>query len=202
MAPRIVLVRHGRSAHAPGGWMDVQGMRRWFDDYDRAGIADDDAPPAPLRELAERAGLVVASDLPRAQMSAERLAPGQPVVVSPLLREVPIVLPELGTIRMPIAAWALATGVRHAVARVRGTPAPAEARKQARHAAEWLAGLADRHEEVLVVTHANLRGLLSDVLVGAGWEREPGGARLAHWSAWTFVRGANARMTGSWVARR
>lgn len=49
---RLVLVRHGRSAHVhTAGWIDGAGLRAWAGAYDAAGIRDDDRPPAPLAAL-------------------------------------------------------------------------------------------------------------------------------------------------------
>jgi broad specificity phosphatase PhoE len=185
--PRVVLVRHGRSAHAPLGWVDADGLRRWLAAYDVAGITPDDAPPAALRALASNGALVVASDLPRAVASAERLAPGAPAHASPLLRETPLPIPALLGLRLPIGGWALAMGAGMAYRRLRRVPHPDGALAQSASAAAWLAGLAGEHRLVLAVTHSNVRGLVAGALMAAGWRREPGGGRFAHWSAWTFT---------------
>ena len=42
---RLLLIRHGRSAHAHAGALDRAGMERWLADYDAAGILDEDARP-------------------------------------------------------------------------------------------------------------------------------------------------------------
>jgi broad specificity phosphatase PhoE len=191
---RLVLVRHGRPAHAGRGWYDAAGMRGWLEAYDAAGLADDDAPPPALAALARDAALVAASDLPRARDSAARLAPDAPVVQSPLLRETPPAFPPLGPVRLPLAGWALAVGVRLAYQSARGVPAPTPALRQAREAARWLTELADRHGLVVAVTHVTVRGLIADALGAAGWLAEPAARRLtgryaqryAHWSAWSF----------------
>jgi hypothetical protein len=47
-APRLVLVRHGRSAHVHRGWIDRAGLDRWQLAYDAAGLHDADAPPPAL----------------------------------------------------------------------------------------------------------------------------------------------------------
>ena len=190
-AGRLVLVRHGRPAHAERGWYDAAGMRGWLDAYDAAGLAADDAPPPALVALAHDAALVITSDLPRARESAARLAPDAPVVYAPLLRETPPAVPPFGPVRLPLVAWVLAVLARVAYQSARGVPAPVAARRQAREAARWLAGLADAHGLVVAVTHMTVRGLIADELAAAGWGREPGpgrlAARYAHWSAWTFA---------------
>ena len=89
MTARILLVRHGPSAHAHDGrWMHRYDVPRFEDAYDAAGIRDDPPPPAQLRSVAATAGVVCASDLRRAIESASRVAPGGELVVLPLLREV------------------------------------------------------------------------------------------------------------------
>src|SRR5689334_11681773 len=92
---RIVLVRHGHSAHtASPGWIDASGVERWREAYDAAGILDDSNPPAPLVAAAARADCVLTSDLKRALASAERLAPGRAARVSPLFREMYLEIPR------------------------------------------------------------------------------------------------------------
>jgi hypothetical protein len=187
MTPRVILVRHGRSTHPVTGWLDTDGLHRWFADYDAAGIAPNDEPPAALRALASSAGLVVASDLRRAIESARRLVPETPLQTSPLLRETPLRIPVL-RVRLPILGWALAVGVGSVIQRLRRAPHPAEFVAQAAGAAEWLGDLAERHGTVLAVTHSIMRGHIATALVSAGWRRAPGGGRSTHWSAWSFAR--------------
>ena len=204
---RIVLVRHGRSAHLPTGWLTVEGVRRWYEDYDAAGLAPGEAPPAALLALAERAaaaGTMVASDLPRAIASAALLAPSVPALASPLLRELALEtpaapLPALGGARLPLTGWALVYGTRWAAARLRGTAPPgvdAAARERAAAAAAWLAGLARDATGsgglVVAVTHASFRGLLATALVRAGW-RGPASRSLRPWSAWDLTRAPGDR---------
>lgn len=184
---RIHLVRHGRSAHVPQGWLDAAGIVRWLDDYDAAGVAADDRPPEALRAIAAGAGVIAASDMPRALASARLLAPHASPHVSPLLREVRVTVPALARVRLPVAGWALAVGVGAAWRALRGVRPPDAVRAQAAAAAAWLARLADAHGEVLAVTHANLRPHVAVALGAHGWRRAPGGARLAHWSAWTLL---------------
>jgi broad specificity phosphatase PhoE len=195
--PRILLVRHGRSAHASTGWLDAAGVRGWLADYDVHGIAPDSMPPDALRAVARSVGIVVASDLPRAHHSAERLAGGAPVVTSPLLRETALPVPALGPVRLPLAGWALLIGVHAALRILRGAPPHADARAQGEAAAAWLAGLAERHGDVLAVTHGNVRGHIAAALGAAGWRRARGGRRFAHWSAWELARDAHGESSPS-----
>jgi hypothetical protein len=191
-APQIVLVRHGRSAHAPRGWVNADGLRRWIVAYDAADIAPHPPPPPPLAALARDADVVVASDLRRAVASAALLAPGGRVKVTPLLREAPLEtselpLPRLAGARLPLGAWALVFGVRWAAAALRGAPPPgvdATTLARAEEAAAWLAALAWERGRVVAVTHATFRTLLARALVAHGW-RGPDRRPFREWSAWT-----------------
>src|SRR6185295_1032562 len=101
---RVALVRHARSSHVHSGWISASGFRAWREAYEAAGIREDERVPAPLEQLARRAGLVLSSDAARALASARLLAPGREIVASPLLRELDLESPSLGRLRLPLAA--------------------------------------------------------------------------------------------------
>jgi broad specificity phosphatase PhoE len=190
---RIILVRHGRSAHAESRWIDADGLRQWMASYDAAGLAPREAPPAALVTLARDAGLVVASDLPRARASAELLVPAGGVVTTPLLREAGLEhpgdpIPSLRGMRLPLSGWAVVLGLRWARAALRGVPPPGidqATLDRAEEAAAWLEERSAERRTVMAVTHSNFRGLLGVALARRGWhsaQRRP----IALWSAWTF----------------
>lgn len=185
---RIVLVRHGRSRHVHAGWIDASGFHRWREAYEAAGIDERDAPAADLQAVASTAGIVVSSDVPRAIESAKRLAPGREITISPILHELELAPPNL-RVRLPMAAWALAFGVRWLIRAALRRPheSPAEVRR-ARDAAQWLGNLAETHGTVVAVTHHSFRALLSRRLIEQGWRCEIPRKRMSHWSAWTFFR--------------
>jgi broad specificity phosphatase PhoE len=202
MPPRVVLVRHGRSAHVHrGGWVDAEGLRRWRAAYEAAAIAGGDAPPAALLAEAARAGVVAASDAPRAVASAERLAGGgRAVVVSPLLRETGLRVPGWVGWRMPLSAWALAIGVEWLRGTAAGGRTPPESLARAAAAADWLAALARERGDVVAVTHGDFRRLLVARLRRLGWTPVGGGRGVRNWSAWRFAApggaGPDDRATG------
>lgn len=170
------------------GWIDAAGVDRWRDAYEQAGIDPEDAPPAALIDASARAGAIAASDAPRAIASAEQLAPGKQVIVSPDLRETALEVPQWLPLRMPLGAWALAIGAQWALDSLRGMGASPDEMQRAERAATWLGDLARQHGSVVVVTHAAFRRLLAARLVSSGWRSE--GERRSHenWSAWEFTR--------------
>lgn len=189
MQPRILLVRHGRSAHIHrDGWIDAAGLRRWLDAYDQAGIHAEDAPPSGLVAEAGRAGVVVASDVPRAIASADRLVAGaRSVVISPLMRETDLRVPRWVGWRMPLGAWALAIGLDSLWGTIRGDRASREGLDRAKEAADWLASLAAEQGSVLAVTHGSFRRLVAARLMTIGWRPEGDRRSIRHWSAWSFL---------------
>jgi broad specificity phosphatase PhoE len=187
-ASRIVLVRHGPSAHIQHArFVNRGGVEQWRDAYDAAGIEADCQPPRALIDIARGAAEIFASDLPRAVESAGRLAETQPVRTSELLREIPLAIPRWPT-RLPLTAWGTIIHFGWLYQIVRGTDASARDRARAAKAVELIAGGATEHSTVLVVTHGVFRRLLAAELVARGWTTKgrPGGYR--HWSAWTFDR--------------
>lgn len=190
MTRRLILVRHGRSAHVHRGWLDAAGVETWRVAYDAAGIADDDAPPPSLRALASNA-LVVASDLPRAIGSAAMLVARDAVMTSPLLREVPLPIPALGGARLPLGIWGTVIGLRWlAGMRAGGSSHDADARGRGLEAGAWLGELTDSHSSIVVVTHGAFRRYLHDALQRQGWIPTAERRRFSHWSAWTVSRPA------------
>ena len=152
--------------------------------YDAAGIEAGEKPPDGLQAIATSAGMILASDAPRAIESARLLSAGAPVTISSLLREFELAPPNLGSLRLPLAGWALAYGVRLLV-RPRAHITDAE-RERAREAGRWLAGLTEEHGLVVAVTHATYRSALAKALERERWRCQSPRRSSAHWSAWSF----------------
>jgi broad specificity phosphatase PhoE len=183
---RLILVRHGQSSHvARGGLLDAAAVQHWRDAYDLAGITDRSVPPKTLLRRVADAAHIVASDLPRAIASAERLAGGRPIHTSPLLREIPLPIPRL-PMRAPLAAWGTAMHLAWSYRVVRRDKSADELARVAA-AIEWLEGVAGS-ELTVVVTHGVFRSTLARELVRAGWVSEGRKGGYSHWSEWTFAR--------------
>jgi broad specificity phosphatase PhoE len=185
---QVALVRHARSAHVHAGWINADGFLAWREAYEAAGIRKDERVPAQLEPLVARAGLVVSSDAARAVASADLLARGREVVASPLLRELDLEGPSLGALRLPLAAWATAVGVRTLLLTLRRQYPSAAESSRLDEAAVWLEELAAAHSLIVAVTHASFRRQLSARLMRAGWQSQAGDRSLRHWSAWLFRR--------------
>ena len=186
MTARIILVRHGPSAHTVGGVFDRTGVERWRDAYDAAGIRRGARPPPSLIQLARNATHLIASDLPRAVASAEALGSQHSVRVSELLREAPLAIPNWPT-RLPLALWGT---LIHAVWSYRisqGADATDADLARAEAASEWLASLVAEGSTAVVLTHGVFRRLVGRELVRRGWTSAGRDGGYSHWSAWTFL---------------
>ena len=189
MKRRIVLVRHGHSAHTESpGWIDSAGVFRWRDAYDAAGILADSAPPPELVAAAATADCLRTSDLPRAVASAERLAPGRVPRVSPLLRETHLEIPRWVPARWPLVVWELCIHTHWLVQERRGAIASPAELQRAADAVTLLEDVSREAPSVFVVTHGAFRRLLALRLVATGWMAEPRVGGYQNWSSWPFSR--------------
>jgi broad specificity phosphatase PhoE len=188
---RVLLVRHGPSAHAaPPGLLDRPGIARWLADYDAAGITSDAQPPATLAVVARRARVVASSDMPRAIDSAARLVGSERgVVLSPLFREIPLPLPAWFPLRAPLTLWAMLIHLQWGIDIARSRDASPEAAERARRAAAWCqdACASAPGGDLVVVTHGVFRRLLARELRTRGWRTAGGWRDYSHWSVWAFT---------------
>lgn len=183
MPSKIILVRHGPSAHVhSGGLADRNAVRRWRDAYDSIGIKPGHPPPAELVGIASQATSIIASDLARAIASAEALAPQRPIRVSELLREAPLAVPGWPT-PLPFRIWEMMIHVGWGYRIAVGADASDADRARAKAAATWLSETVTPDSTALVVTHGVFRRLLAKELVAQGWA---GGARRGGYRPWSF----------------
>jgi broad specificity phosphatase PhoE len=166
--------------------IDRAGMDAWHVAYDLAGIQAVSQPPEALVQLASDATHVVASDLPRAVASAERLAPRRRIETTPLLRETPLDIPSWPT-RLPLGAWAMLISLGWSFRILRGVDAADDELARAAAAAERLAGLTADGSMAVAVTHGAFRRLVAKHLVARGWTCTGRHGGYRPWSAWSFA---------------
>lgn len=181
---RIVLVRHGPSAHvADARMLDHAALQHWRSAYDAAGIQSSGFPPDGLIAQAAAAQHVIASDLRRAMESASRIAPGRSIQTSSLLRESPLAIPRWPT-RLPLMAWAMIINAAWSWRILRGEEVSAAERARADDAAEWLARTVADGSVALVVTHGVFRRLIAQQLKARGWKYVYRDGGYRPWSSW------------------
>jgi broad specificity phosphatase PhoE len=184
---RILLVRHGRSAHVhDGAWMPANRVRDYERGYNAAGILSEDAPPTHLVDTATRSDTLVASDLRRAIESARRLAPGRDPVILPLLREIDLEPPRWIPMSLPIAAWDALSFAQWSYRL--SVDADHEFVRRADAASDWLVERAKNAMSVVAVTHGGFRRILARRLEVRGWRAAGRDLGHANWSAWSFTQ--------------
>ena len=182
---QIHLVRHGRSALVhDGSWFRWSDVGAYEDAYDAHGIRDDDTPGTRLDAVIGGSPKIVASDLPRAITSAERIAGDRLIELSPLLREIRLEPPRWIPVRLPIQIWDVFSHVQWSYRLL--SDADHEYVRRGREAADWLIGHAAQSSNVVAVTHGGFRRILDARLVARGWRRGPEKRSYENWSVWSY----------------
>lgn len=152
------------------------------------------------RVLADRAAIIVASDMVRARESAALLAPRAPELVTPLLREVELPIPRWTRwLRVPVGCWIVISRLSWMMGVVEPRPGAESFRgavTRASECADWLAALAAERGDVLALTHGGFRRLLAPALHKRGWRGRAWKLSSPNWSAWTFEKALPVRHRG------
>lgn len=188
MTSRILLVRHGPSAHPSlSGWLDRSAVIGWLDGYDDVGIAMESVPPTSLAQSANRSTVIVASDLARAMESAKRLSPAKAIETTPLLRELPLEVPRFGG-RLPLIGWAMLIHAAWLRDIVRSRDGYLRAHDRVAPSADWLEARVTSDVSIVAVTHGVMRKYLANELLMRGWRAVGRERGYRPWSAWAFER--------------
>jgi broad specificity phosphatase PhoE len=180
---RLILVRHGPSSLHTRGLFDHDGVVRWQEAYDVAGIKAVVHPPAVLLQMAAGATHILASDLRRAVESAEVLAPGREIQLSDTLREIHLPVPRW-PLRAPLGVWATLMYVRWRYRVARGKEPSVEQRARVVAAADLLEGIVANGSTAFVVTHDFFRQRLERQLLDRGWVSSGRTGGYLNWSFW------------------
>lgn len=187
---RLLLIRHGPSAFpAPRGWVTRSAIESWREQYDAAGILADAQPPSEVVARVQRAVTVLASDMPRAIESAQRLAPDRAFDTHACLRELALRIPD-ASVRLPFMGWGtfIHASWMFDIARKReGLPAE---RARVHDAVQLCDTLAQSHAhdaEVAAVSHGVMRRSLAEALIARGWSKGPRRDGYAYWSTWELT---------------
>jgi broad specificity phosphatase PhoE len=173
---------------APAEPIDAEMFGRWRVRADDVGIDPLDTPPRSLTDIARHAGLIVSSDLTRAIESARAIVPGATIQTTPLLREIPLPIPKVFSMKLPHAMWDTLVHAHWAMNILRRADASATDIRRAVACADWLENLSWVEPRILVMTHGVFRRLLARTLRERGWDvlgRRP----YVHWSLWDLTRG-------------
>lgn len=179
---KIVLIRHGKPDVAPSGRITHVRFKDYIDEYERAGLAPDSAPPDWLVEMIRETRRIYASDRPRARESAKALAPHAEISMSPLFMEAQLKSPRLPLVRMKPPAWAVIARLAWHAGHHGGIEDFRDAKDRAQKAASMLAETAGEDGIAVLVAHGYFNAIVGRALSKLGW-RKFGRHRAKFWNA-------------------
>ena len=173
----IILMRHGKPDHAQHGRLPALAMAAWCEAYDMSLVAE--MPPERCREVAATADYIVASPLPRALSSLEKLGL-EAVSVDPLFSEVSLPVMRLGYPHLPPGFWLLLLRLLWLGGYAGTVESYQQAEQRARLAAAKLITLSEQGN-VLLAGHGIMNKLIARQLRKQGWLAEKH-ASSRYWS--------------------
>jgi broad specificity phosphatase PhoE len=186
----IILARHGEPGLSRKIRFDAEGYRKWWAQYEEIGLREGQTPPLALAQMAEKAGVIIASTRRRSVETATAVAAGRAFSSDPLFIEAPLPPPRWPTwIKLSPRMWGF-------VARVwwwffnhhDGQETRAQAEKRALQAADMVSEMAGSGQDVLIVAHGFFNTMIGEALKARGWRcTQDQGFR--YWKARIFRRG-------------
>ncbi|MGD8165537.1 histidine phosphatase family protein [Pantoea sp. FN0307] len=180
----IILMRHGKPGGLSPQHLSAKAMAQWIASYDSALISD--MPPQRCIDLAAQAEIIVASPLPRALGSLEKLGL-RATYTDAIFREVALPVLPLATPALPPTLWLSLLRLLWLCGYSGSVESFRHARQRARLAASQLISLSEQGT-VLLVGHGIMNKLIARELRRQGWLAEKH-ASSRYWSSAVYHRG-------------
>ena len=180
----IILARHGEPALSRKVRLNAEGYREWWATYEVGGLKGGQAPPEALKQIAERAGFVIASTRARSVESTAALTEGRAFAEDPMFIEAPLPPPQWPKwLKLNPRVWGvIARGWWWFFNHHEGQETREQAEARAVEAAKVLIDLASSGHDVLVVAHGFFNGMVGIELRRAGWRCTRDGG-FSYWAA-------------------
>jgi len=185
MSTTITLIRHGKPAITPQGWISSSDLSQVISHYQSARIAGDSFPPEDVQVLVQSAKLVFTSDLPRAMHSAQILEPTILPISNPIFREVEFWLECPINIRLPFHAWIFLDRLLLSLGYSPHSQSQANNKERVRKAARLLEQQSHETGSVVLVGHGITNLFIARELKKRGW-CGPQTPKLKHWGCTTY----------------
>lgn len=163
---RIGLLRHFPVVDGfPRGWRTSEELLAWLESYDRGEVMIGEFDLGGIEW-----NVCVASDLPRARVTAEAVFRGGEIELTSLLREGRFASFGTGRLRLPVKLWEWVLRVAWLTGHRTQRACRDELRERVRMMAERLAKRAEEErQDTLVVSHAGVMLYLSEELRRRGF---------------------------------
>jgi broad specificity phosphatase PhoE len=183
-----VLARHGEPALSRKVKLTARQYRDWWALYEAGGILAGQVPPAHLKGVAARAGVILTSTRRRSIETAQALAEGREFTHDEVFIEAPLPPPPWPDfIRLSPKTWGVISRISWWLGGHGGQETRPDAQKRAVAAARRLHELALRGEDVLVVAHGFFNTMIGMELRRLGW-RKVRGRGWRYWSTRYYER--------------
>ncbi|MCX8959432.1 histidine phosphatase family protein [Erwinia psidii] len=173
----IILMRHGKPENLSDCWLPVQAMKQWSEAYDLSQVGG--TPPERSRYIAATADYIVASPLPRACSSLEKLGV-KATCTDAVFREVSLPLMQLSYPPLPPSFWLSLLRILWFFGYAGSVESYQQAKCRAIQAAARLIALSS-HGNVLLVGHGIMNKMIARQLRKEGWLAEKH-ASSRYWS--------------------
>ena len=187
MSTTITLIRHGKPAITPQGWINSSDLSQVIGHYQSARIASDSFPPEAIQALVQSAKLVFTSDLPRSIHSAQILEPTILPIRNPIFREVDFWLECPLNIRLPFHMWLFLDRLLLSLGYSPHSQSQTYNKERVRKATELLEQKSYETESVVLVGHGITNLFIARELKKRGWHG-PQMPKLEHWGCTTYSR--------------
>lgn len=184
---RIITARHGRPDLDRSVWITGPQYADWWRDYDKAGLADGEAPTPTLIEFADVAHTLLSSNLPRAVETAQRASRGaRAPEQDPIYGEAHLPAPPAPFLKLQAKHWGV---ISRTLWFLGYAPKPTEGHRdcwvRVHAAADRLIERA-QDGDVLLCAHGYFNWMLDRILRGRGWTRiaREGGNHYWSWRAY------------------
>ena len=166
----ISLIRHGKSTLTNNVKMTCMEFKNWVDEYDNAGVFEEETYPWETIDKLANAKVVITSDLKRSIQSALLLNANLPSISDPLFREVelPTFSLKLGEIKLKPSTWLVLLRCLWFLGYSRDSESLSDAKIRAKKAAETLVQYGREHKSVVLVGHGIFNRLVGKELQKLG----------------------------------
>jgi len=167
---RITLVRHGRPDADRTVRISWTGYRRWWADYDLAGLREGQPPPPEnLQDIAKGADRVLSSTLPRSLETAQAVVRDKEIVTDPVFIEAPLPSPPLPGLRLKPGTWGVISRILWWLGYSAGGESRRDAEIRAEQAADRLVAEAATGSDVVLFAHGWFNRMLRPALKRRGY---------------------------------
>lgn len=180
----IILLRHGKPDIPSLERLSPARFNDWVERYNRAGLCSSSKPPSKVLALAEQAGAIACSTLPRSIESARAINPDLIRLTDAVFNEAELPRPDLKFPHLSPKVWAVTLRIMWILGYARNTESLADARQRATVASHQLIELAKSSSPVLYVGHGVFNRLIAESLISQNWQ---GPAKPGH-DHWSYSR--------------